>query len=121
MQGKTVAVTGGTGSFGRAFCKVVLEKGAKQIRILSREELKQAQMKEEINNSCVDYFICDVRDAERLNTALENVDIVIHAAAMKRIEKCEIDPSEAIKTNVMGSMNVVNSCLKNNVKHTILI
>ncbi len=121
MLGKVVAITGGTGSFGKAMVKELLAKDVKQIRVLSRDELKQAQMKEEIQDPRVDYLLCDVRDAERLSIALEGVEIVIHAAAMKRIEKCERDPQEAIKTNVNGSVNVVNACLKNNVETAIFI
>lgn len=121
MLDRIVAITGGTGSFGKAMVKELLTKGVKQIRVLSRDELKQAEMKEEINDSRVDYLLCDVRDAERLNLALEGVEIVIHAAAMKRIEKCERDPQEAIKTNVTGSVNVVNACLRNNVQQAVFI
>lgn len=121
MQNQVVLITGGTGSFGRAFCLEALKKCVKQVRIFSRDELKQAQMKEEINDSRVEYLCGDIRDKERLEVALEGADIVIHAAAMKRIEKCEKDPQEAIKTNVLGSMNVVNACLTRNVKHAILI
>jgi UDP-N-acetylglucosamine 4,6-dehydratase len=121
LLGKVVAITGGTGSFGKAMVKELLTKDVKQIRVLSRDELKQAEMKEEINDPRVEFLLCDVRDAERLNLALEGVEIVIHAAAMKRIEKCERDPVEAIKTNVQGSVNVANACLKNNVLHAVFI
>lgn len=121
MNDKVVLITGGTGSFGKAFCQEILTKGVKQVRIYSRDELKQAQMKEEINDPRVSYLCGDVRDAERLSTAMEGVDICIHAAAMKRIEKCELDPQEAIKTNINGSVNVANACLRNNVKDAILI
>ncbi len=98
-----------------------LKKGVKQVRVLSRDELKQAQMKEELNDIRVEYFLCDVRDSLRLETATEGVDIIVHAAAMKRIEKCEMDPQEAIKTNILGTMNVVNAALKNNIKNAILV
>ncbi len=121
MQDKCVLITGGTGSFGKAFTKNLLEKCVRQVRIFSRDELKQAQMKEEINDPRVEYLCGDVRDAERLNVALEGVDVVVHAAAMKRIEKCEKDPQEAIKTNIIGTVNVVNSCLKNNIQKAIFI
>lgn len=121
MRDKVVLITGGTGSFGRAMTKELLTKGVKQIRVYSRDELKQAQMAEEINDKRVDYLCGDIRDSERLSTALEGVDVCIHAAAMKRIEKCEKDPQEAIKTNVLGSVNVVNACLKQNVQSAILI
>lgn len=121
MNGKCLLITGGTGSFGKAFCLEALKKGVRQVRIFSRDELKQAQMKEEIKDSRVEYLCGDVRDAERLAVAMDGVDIVIHAAAMKRIEKCELDPQEAIKTNVQGSVNVANACLKQNVSLAILI
>jgi UDP-N-acetylglucosamine 4,6-dehydratase len=84
--------------------------------------LKQAQMASEINDPRVEYLLCgDIRDFDRLCVAMEGVDTVVHAAAMKRIEKCERDPQEAIKTNVQGSVNVANACLKQNVKASILI
>lgn len=121
MRDKIVLITGGTGSFGKAFVQELLLKDPRQIRVYSRDELKQAQMKEEINDRRVDYLCGDVRDFERLKTALEGVNIVIHAAAMKRIEKCESDPQEAIKTNVYGTVNVANACLLNNVDSAILI
>jgi UDP-N-acetylglucosamine 4,6-dehydratase len=116
-----VAITGGTGSFGQAMTKELLTKGVKRIRILSRDELKQAQMKEAFNDPRIDYFLCDVRDEANVVMALEGVDIVIHAAAMKRIEKCETNPLEAVKTNIQGSINVITACLKNNVKSAIFI
>lgn len=121
MENKVVAITGGTGSFGKAMVKELLTKGVRQIRVLSRDELKQSQMKEEINDKRVEFLICDIRDAERLITATEGVDIVIHAAAMKRIEVCERDPQEAVKTNINGTVNVANACLRNNVKSAIFI
>lgn len=121
MRDKVVLITGGTGSFGKAFCRVLLDKDVRQVRIYSRDELKQAQMKEELNDPRVEYLCGDIRDAERLGIAMEGVHIVIHAAAMKRIEKCEKDPQEAIKTNVLGTVNVANACLKNNVENAILI
>ena len=121
MQNKIVLITGGTGSFGQAMTRELLTKGVKQIRIYSRDELKQANMQADLKDPRVDYFCGDVRDMDRLSTALEGVDICIHAAAMKRIEKCEKDPQEAIKTNIHGSVNVANACLRNNVKDAILI
>lgn len=121
MQNKTILVTGGCGSFGKAFVKEILTKGPKQIRVYSRDEWKQAEMKEEIRDGRVEWLIGDIRDNERLEMALEGVDVCVHAAAMKRIEKCERDPQEAIKTNVLGSVNVANACLKKNVKHAIFI
>ncbi len=121
MQDKVILITGGTGSFGRAFIKDALAKNPRQIRVYSRDELKQSQLKEEFNDMRVEWLIGDIRDSERLLMAMEGVDVVVHAAAMKRIEKCEKDPQEAIKTNVNGTVNVINACLKSNVTHAILI
>lgn len=121
MQGKVVLVTGGCGSFGKEFVKDVLTKDPRQVRVFSRDEFKQAEMKAELNDPRVDYLCGDVRDVERLEMALEGVDVCVHAAAMKRIEKCETDPQEAIKTNVLGSVNVANASLRQNVKHCILV
>lgn len=121
MEGKIVLISGGTGSFGQAMTRELLTKGVRQIRIFSRDELKQAQMKEKISDPRVSYLCGDIRDFERLCTAMEGVDVCIHAAAMKRIEKCESDPQEAIKTNVTGSLNVANACLRSNVKDAVLI
>lgn len=121
MQDKVVLITGGTGSFGKAFLLECLKKNPRQVRIFSRDELKQAQLKEEINDGRVEWLLGDIRDYERLCVALEGVDIVVHAAAMKRIEKCERDPQEALKTNILGSANVVNASLRQNVECAILI
>jgi UDP-N-acetylglucosamine 4,6-dehydratase len=121
MRDKVVLVTGGCGSFGKEFIRDILTKDPRQVRVFSRDEFKQAQMKEEFKDPRIEYLCGDVRDAERLNMALEGVDVCVHAAAMKRIEKCELDPQEAIKTNVEGSINVANACLKQNVSHAILI
>lgn len=121
MQDKVVLITGGTGSFGKEFAKECLNKGVKQVRIYSRDELKQSQLKEEIQDRRLECLIGDVRDYDRLCTAMQGVDICVHAAAMKRIEACEKDPQEAIKTNVQGSVNVANACLKSDVKAAILI
>lgn len=121
MQDKIVLVTGGTGSFGKEFVKECLAKDVKQVRVYSRDELKQSQLKEEINDERLLCLIGDIRDYERLCVAMQNVDICVHAAALKRIEVCERDPQEAIKTNVLGSVNVANACLNSNVKVAILI
>lgn len=121
MRGKVILVTGGCGSFGKAFVLEALKQDPKQIRVFSRDEYKQAQMKAELKDPRVEYLCGDVRDAERLEMALEGVNICVHAAAMKRIEKCESDPEEAIKTNILGSVNVAKACLKNNVSHAIFL
>lgn len=121
MQGKVVLVTGATGSFGKAFIETILKLNPKQIRAFSRDEAVQAELKQQFNDPRILWLIGDIRDYERLCLALEDVDICIHAAALKRIEVCESDPQECIKTNVTGSVNVINACLKLNVSHAILI
>jgi UDP-N-acetylglucosamine 4,6-dehydratase len=121
MRGKVILLTGGTGTFGRAFVQEALTKGPKQIRVFSRDELKQAQMAAEINDPRVEYLLGDIRDFDRLKMAMRGVDIVIHAAALKRVEKGQRDPQEFIKTNVQGTINVANACLENNVPSAILI
>ncbi len=121
MQDKVVLITGGTGSFGQAMTRELLSKGVKQIRIYSRDELKQANMAAEFNDPRLCFICGDIRDKDQLTRALEGVDVLIHAAAMKRIEKCETNPLEAIKTNIEGSVNVIKACLDNNVKDAILI
>jgi UDP-N-acetylglucosamine 4,6-dehydratase len=121
LEGKTVLVTGGTGSFGKAFTRIALDMGVKQIRVLSRDELKQHEMAQEFSDPRVEFLLGDVRDLERLKLATSGCDIVVHAAALKRIEKCERDPGEAVNTNVTGSVNVAKACLANNVAHAVLI
>lgn len=126
FNNKSILVTGGTGSFGQAFVKFVLAKypRIRKLIIFSRDELKQFNMSQTINESkypSVRYFLGDIRDEERLSLALEDVDIVIHAAALKHVSAAEYNPFEFVKTNIIGSQNIVNSCLKNNVKNVIAI
>ncbi len=122
LNGKTVLVTGGTGSFGRKFVETVLRrfKPAKLI-IFSRDELKQYEMNHIFNAPCMRYFIGDVRDAERLRRAFSGVDIVIHAAALKQVPAAEYNPFEAIKTNVMGAQNIISAALECGVKQVIAL
>jgi UDP-N-acetylglucosamine 4,6-dehydratase len=110
---KTVLVTGGTGSFGKKFIKVLLEeKNPAKVIVFSRDELKQHEMRMAgFNQPSLRYFIGDVRDKERMRRAMEGVDIVVHAAALKQVPACEYNPMEAIKTNIMGTSNVVDSAL----------
>lgn len=109
---KKILITGGTGSFGKAFVRYALEHLKPQvIRIFSRDELKQAEMREEFNSPNLRFFIGDIRDAERVERALRGVHIVIHAAAMKRIEVCEYNPFEAVMTNIIGTQNVINKAI----------
>ena len=121
FQGKTVLITGGTGSLGYHLTKRMLKMKIRSIRIFSRDEWKQTQMFEQLNDNRLRFLIGDIRDKERLSTAMENVDIVIHAAALKHVPIAEYNAFEAIKTNVLGSQNVVECCLMNNVEKAIAI
>jgi UDP-N-acetylglucosamine 4,6-dehydratase len=119
---KTILITGGTGSFGKKYTEIILKKyQPKKVIIYSRDELKQFDMQQEFNQPCMRYFIGDVRDAERLRTAMEGVDYVIHAAALKQVPAAEYNPMECIKTNVHGAENVIQAALKHNVKKVIAL
>ena len=124
LNNKTILVTGGTGSFGKAFTKYVLEHyEPKKIIIYSRDEFKQWMMANEFKEykDKVRFFIGDVRDKERLQRAFEGVDYVIHAAAMKQVPACEYNPNEAIKTNIHGAQNVIDAALNTNVKKVVAL
>lgn len=121
FDGKTVLITGGSGSLGKALTKKILETNVKAVRIFSRNESKQIEMQNTINDSRVRFLIGDVRDLDRLELAMENVNIVIHAAALKHVPIVEYNPFEAIKTNVLGTQNVIYACLKENVETAICI
>ena len=121
LDHKKILITGGTGSLGVALTKKLLETNAKIIRIYSRNESKQVEMREQVNDPRLRFLIGDVRDLERLTKAMEDIDIVFHAAALKHVPVVEYNPFEAIKTNVLGSQNVIDSCLKENVETAICI
>ena len=121
FDGKKVLITGGTGSLGTALTKKLLKTNVDTIRIFSRDEWKQVQMQSEINDDRLRYFIGDVRDKERLSRALEDVDIVIHAAALKQMPVAEYNPFEAVKTNIIGTQNLIEACLDNNVEFVLAI
>lgn len=123
LTGKVILVTGGTGSFGEKFTEIVLkEHDPKAIRIFSRGELLQMQMAQRFNNDLrLRFFIGDVRDKERLHLAMNGVDIVVHAAALKQIPACEYNPFEAIQTNVMGAKNVIDGAMSRGVAKVMAI
>lgn len=122
LENKTILITGATGSFGKRFVETILEKyNPKAIRVFSRDELKQFNMKEKLKDERVRYLIGDIRDRDRIYRAMNNIDIVIHAAAMKRVCACEYNPSEAIKTNILGTMNVIDAAIDNEVEKVIFI
>lgn len=116
FKGKKVLITGGTGSLGTALTKKILETDVEAIRIFSRDELKQVQMKERFGDDRIRFLIGDVRDKERLLKALEDIDIVIHTAAMKQVPVVEYNPFEAVKTNVHGTQNLIECCFDRNVE-----
>lgn len=119
---QTILLTGGTGSFGKHFCKVMLEKyQPKVIRIYSRDELKQHEMRQQYGEEYVRYFIGDVRDADRLKRAMEGVDIVVHAAALKQVPACEYNPFEAVKTNIHGAKNLIDAAIDTGVKKVVAL
>lgn len=123
ISGKTVLVTGGTGSFGKAFIKRALELGPKKLIVFSRDELKQFEMQQQFEdpNDCLRYFLGDVRDRDRLLRAFDGVDVVIHAAALKQVPAAEYNPLECIKTNIMGASNVIDVAIDRNVEKVVAL
>ena len=122
FNNKNILITGGTGSFGKKYTKILLENyKPNKIIIYSRDELKQYEMAQEFDSSIMRYFIGDVRDEDRLNTAMNGVDFVIHAAAMKHVPIAEYNPMECIKTNIHGAQNVINASIKNSVEKVIAL
>ncbi len=118
-----VLITGGTGSFGKHFCRTILDKYHPEVvRVFSRDELKQHEMRQELgDHGKLRFFLGDVRDIDRLNRAMENVDIVIHAAALKQVPACEYNPFEAVKTNILGAQNVIDAAINNRVGRIIAL
>jgi UDP-N-acetylglucosamine 4,6-dehydratase/5-epimerase len=121
FKNKKVLITGGTGSLGQALTKRLLSSDVDTIRIFSRNESKQVEMDSKFNDKRLRFFLGDVRDAERLNRAFEDVDFVFHAAALKHVDKVEYNPFEAIKTNVIGSQNVIDASLHQNIEKAICV
>ena len=121
LKNKSILITGGTGSFGQKFLEKIISTDFKQIRILSRDEKKQEDLRNKINNSKIKFYIGDVRDKDSIVEAFKNIDYVFHAAALKQVPSCEFYPLEAIKTNTLGTQNVVDLCIKNKVKKMVLL
>ncbi|MBJ8024860.1 polysaccharide biosynthesis protein [Bacillus cereus] len=121
FKNKILLITGGTGSFGNAVLNRFLDTDIKEIRIFSRDEKKQEDMRIRLNNSKVKFYIGDVRNKESVDYAMKGVDYVFHAAALKQVPSCEFYPMEALKTNVVGTENVINSAIQNTVKKVILL
>ena len=119
---KSILVTGGTGSFGKLYIRALLTRyQPRRLIVYSRDELKQFEMQQEFNAPCMRYFIGDVRDGERLNQAMNGVDFVIHAAALKQVPAAEYNPMECIKTNIYGAENVIKAALANDVDKVIAL
>jgi UDP-N-acetylglucosamine 4,6-dehydratase/5-epimerase len=121
LQGKTILVTGGTGSFGRQIAKSLLETPVREIRVLSRDEDLQHQMASSFEDSRLRFMIGDVRDMERVREATHRVDYVFHAAALKQVPDCETHPVEAVKTNILGAHNVKTAAQMENVEALVFI
>ena len=121
LSRKDILITGGSGSLGHALTEELLKMPIKKIRIFSRDELKQSQMESKFNDKRLRFFIGDVRDQDRVKRAMEGVDIVFHAAALKHVPVAEYNPFEAVKTNVVGAQNVIDACLQENVEKVIAI
>ncbi|MGN6285687.1 MAG: UDP-N-acetylglucosamine 4,6-dehydratase (inverting) [Afipia sp.] len=122
FDGASVLVTGGTGSFGQAFIRQLLERhNPARVVVFSRDELKQYEMQQTFTSPQMRFFIGDIRDKERLDRALRGIEIVIHAAALKQVPAAEYNPIECIKTNVLGAENIINACIDQKVKKVIAL
>lgn len=121
FNGKTLLITGGTGSFGNAVLRKFLDTDISEIRIFSRDEKKQDDMRKELKNEKVKFFIGDVRDYQSITSAMHGVDFIFHAAALKQVPSCEFFPMEAVKTNIVGTENLLNAAISYGVKKVICL
>tara|TARA_Y100001978_G_C23687003_1_gene432488 strand:+ start:167 stop:1180 length:1014 start_codon:yes stop_codon:yes gene_type:complete len=121
FENKTLLITGGTGSFGNAVLENYIDSDLKEIRIFSRDEKKQDDLRKKYNNSKIKFYLGDIRDKKSIEYAIGNVDFIFHAAALKQVPSCEFYPIEAIKTNILGTENLLNSAIKNKVKKVICL
>lgn len=121
FKGKVLMITGGTGSFGNTVLKRFLSTAVREIRIFSRDEKKQEEMRIALNNPKLKFYIGDVRDYESTHQAMKGVDYVFHAAALKQVPSCEFYPMEAVRTNVIGTENVMNAATANGVKRVVVL
>src|SRR5437016_2688148 len=118
---KILLITGGTGSFGNAVLERFLDSDLREIRIFSRDEKKQDDMRKKYSNPKIKFYLGDVRDYQSIFQAMSNVDFVFHAAALKQVPSCEFYPMQAVATNINGTENVVQSAISQNVKRVILL
>jgi UDP-N-acetylglucosamine 4,6-dehydratase len=122
LRGKSVLITGGTGSFGKRFVATALERlELKRLVVFSRDELKQSEMQQKFSSPILRYFLGDVRDPDRIHRAFEGIDVVVHAAALKQVPAAEYNPFEAIKTNVIGAENIINAAIDHGIKRVIAL
>ena len=122
LDGKVLLVTGGTGSFGRRFARVVLTRSKlRKLVVLSRDELKQSEMREGLPDARLRFFLGDVRDRDRVYRAFSDVDYVVHAAALKQIPAAEYNPFECVKTNVLGAQNVIEAAIDRGVQRVVAL
>ena len=121
FKNKILMITGGTGSFGKTILKRFLSTKVSEIRIFSRDEKKQDDLRRKLNNDRLKFYIGDVRDYNSINQAMKNVNYVFHAAALKQVPSCEFYPLEAIKTNILGAENVMNSAVDNKVERVVVL
>jgi UDP-N-acetylglucosamine 4,6-dehydratase len=121
VAGRTILITGGTGSFGQAMARHLLGHGAAQVRVLSRDEAKQDAMRHQFSDARLRFYLGDVRDLPSIERAARGVDFVFHAAALKQVPSCEFFPIEAVRTNVLGSANVVDACERSGVQSLVCL
>jgi UDP-N-acetylglucosamine 4,6-dehydratase/5-epimerase len=121
FEGKSILVTGGTGSFGGYFVNYLLDKKLKEIRVFSRDELKQEEMRQRFQNPKIKFYIGDIRDRRSVDDAMSGVDYVFHAAALKQVPSCEFFPMQATQTNVLGSRNVIDSAINHGVSKVVCL
>lgn len=121
IKNKSIAITGGTGSFGKQVTSSFIDSNIGEIRIFSRDEKKQEEMRNSLNDDRIKFHIGDVRDYKSVHEAMRGVDYVFHAAALKQVPSCEFFPLEAVKTNVIGTENVLEAAIRNNVKNVVVL
>ena len=121
FKNKTILITGGTGSFGNAFMREIVNSNIKEIRIFSRDEKKQDDIRKEYNNSKLKFYIGDVRDYQSIANCVRGCDYIFHAAALKQVPSCEFFPMESVKTNILGTENVLDAAIKFNVVRVVVL